>query len=60
MYVANNIERMEPTGPKGKIFAMVSADEFVEACVDVVRRNLEFLPPYESQAALYRKKNSPD
>lgn len=32
---------------------MVSTEEFVEACIDVVRRNLEFLPPYESQAALY-------
>ena len=41
------------SGARKLCLPMVSADEFVEACKDVVRRNLEFLPPYESQAALY-------
>ena len=40
-------------GARKLCLPMVSADEFVEACKAVVRRNLEFLPPYESQAALY-------
>ncbi len=41
------------SGARKLCLPMVSADEFVEACVEIVRRNLEFLPPYESQAALY-------
>ena len=41
------------SGARKLCLPMVSADEFVEACVEVVRRNLEFLPPYESRAALY-------
>ncbi|MFR9523623.1 MAG: branched-chain amino acid aminotransferase [Rikenellaceae bacterium] len=28
-------------------------DKFVEACVEVVRANIEFVPPYESGASLY-------
>ena len=40
-------------GARRLCLPMVSADEFVEACIEVVRRNLEFLPPYESQAAMY-------
>ena len=40
-------------GARKLCLPMVSNDEFVEACVDIVRRNIEFLPPYESQAALY-------
>jgi branched-chain amino acid aminotransferase len=32
---------------------MVSEQMFIESCVEIVRRNLQFLPPYESRAALY-------
>ena len=41
------------TGAKKLCLPMVSEEKFVESCVDIVRRNLEFLPPYHSRAALY-------
>ncbi len=31
----------------------LSPERFVEACVEVVRANIEFVPPYESGASLY-------
>ncbi len=30
-----------------------SVEQFVEVCVELVRRNMEFVPPYESGASLY-------
>lgn len=45
--------RRMAAGAKKLCLPMVSEEFFVEACVDIVRRNLEFLPPYESRAALY-------
>ena len=41
------------SGARKLCLPMVSVDDFVEACKEVVRRNLQFLPPYESRAALY-------
>ena len=40
-------------GAKKLCLPMVSEEMFVESCVDIVRRNIDFLPPYESRAALY-------
>lgn len=45
--------RRMAAGARKLCLPMPSEQMFVEACKDVVRRNLEFLPPYESQAALY-------
>lgn len=40
-------------GARKLCLPMPSEQMFVDACVDIVRRNLAFLPPYESRAALY-------
>ena len=40
-------------GARKLCLPMVSEQLFIDSCVDIVRRNLEFLPPYESRAALY-------
>ena len=40
-------------GSRKLCLPMVSEQLFIDSCVDIVRRNLEFLPPYESRAALY-------
>ena len=40
-------------GARKLCLPMVSEKLFIDSCVDIVRRNLEFLPPYESRAALY-------
>ena len=40
-------------GARKLCLPMPSEQMFVEACKEIVRRNIEFLPPYESQAALY-------
>ena len=40
-------------GARKLCMPMVSEQLFIDSCVDIVRRNLEFLPPYESRAALY-------
>ena len=45
--------RRMASGARKLCLPMVSEEFFVEACVDIVRRNLDFLPPYESRAALY-------
>ena len=45
--------RRMSAGAKRLCLPMVSEQMFVDACVDIVRRNLAFLPPYESRAALY-------
>ena len=45
--------RRMAAGARKLCLPMVSEEKFVEVCVDIVRRNLDFLPPYESRAALY-------
>ena len=40
-------------GARKLCLPMVSEQLFIDSCVDIVRKNLEFLPPYESRAALY-------
>ena len=40
-------------GARKLCLPMVSEQLFIDSCVDIVRRNIEFLPPYESRAALY-------
>ena len=40
-------------GARKLCLPMVSEQLFIDSCVEIVRRNLEFLPPYESRAALY-------
>ena len=45
--------RRMAAGARKLCLPMPSEQMFVEACKEIVRRNIEFLPPYESQAALY-------
>lgn len=40
-------------GARKLCLPMVPEQLFIDSCVDIVRRNIEFLPPYESRAALY-------
>ena len=40
-------------GARKLCLPMVSEQLFIDSCVEIVRRNIEFLPPYESRAALY-------
>lgn len=40
-------------GARKLCLPMPSESDFIDACVDIVRRNLDFLPPYGSRAALY-------
>ena len=40
-------------GARKLCLPMVSEQLFIDSCVEIVRRNLEFLPPYHSRAALY-------
>ncbi len=48
----DNARRLLATADR---LCMVAPDEelFVQACVEVTRRNLEFVPPYDSGATLY-------
>lgn len=40
-------------GARKLCLPMVSEQMFIDSCVDIVRRNIDFVPPYESRAALY-------
>jgi branched-chain amino acid aminotransferase len=40
-------------GARKLCLPMVPEQLFIDSCVEIVRRNIEFLPPYESRAALY-------
>ena len=45
--------RRMAAGARKLCLPLPSEQMFVEACKEIVRRNIEFLPPYESHAALY-------
>ena len=45
--------RRMASGARKLCLPMVSEEFFIDSCVEIVRRNIEFLPPYESRAALY-------
>ena len=40
-------------GARKLCLPMVSEQMFIDSCVDIVRRNIDFVPPYKSRAALY-------
>ena len=45
--------RRMAAGARKLCMPMVSEQLFIDACIEIVRRNLAYLPPYESRAALY-------
>ena len=45
--------RRMASGARKLCLPMVSEEFFIDSCIEIVRRNIEFLPPYESRAALY-------
>ena len=49
---ADNARRFQSSAYKLCLEPMPT-DVFVDACVDLVRRNIDFVPPYESGASLY-------
>lgn len=50
--VEENAKRMQSSARK-LCLPIPTVEMFVEACIEVVKRNIEFVPPFESGASLY-------